>query len=223
MTWSKKITYGNQPSPRCRHSTNFLKGKLYIFGGNDCDMSFNSIFTLKLLLPSSLKKDLRGLLDDSLFSDVTFILDNKSQFKAHKAILASRCEVFKNMLMSSMKEGLINEIEIKDTSPDVFKNLINYIYTDEVQLHDITMAVNLLIEANKYNLSRLKNICEMTIVKVLDIDNVIDLLHLSDIHEASELRSICLDYAVQHFDVVTKRKDFEKLSKLTILEILQRK
>lgn len=35
MKWSKQVTYGNQPSARCRHSTNYLKGKLYIFGGND--------------------------------------------------------------------------------------------------------------------------------------------------------------------------------------------
>ena len=62
------------------------------------------------------------------------------------------------MLMSSMKEGIKNEIDIKDTPTEVFKNLINYIYTDEVEFNDITMAVNLLIEANKYNLTRLKNI-----------------------------------------------------------------
>lgn len=35
MSWSKKATFGNKPSPRCRHSTNYSNGKLYIFGGND--------------------------------------------------------------------------------------------------------------------------------------------------------------------------------------------
>lgn len=122
-----------------------------------------------------------------------------------------------------MKEASNNEIEIPETSTEVFQNLINFIYTDDVQFQDINMVVNLLIEANKYNLLRLRNICEWQLAKIIDADNVIDLLHLSDIHEASELRGICLDFAVENFDTVTKKKDFKKLSKNTIVELLQRK
>lgn len=163
-----------------------------------------------------------NLLSDGTFSDLTFILDGGERIKAHKAILASRCDVFKTMLSSAMREGLKDEIEIKDTSPEVFKNIINYIYTDEVELHDISMIVNLLIESNKYCLTRLKSIWEWEMSKIIDHDNVIDILHLSDIHQAAELRGIWLDYAVQYFDVVTK-KDFKKLSKNTIVELLLRK
>ena len=208
MTWSKKVTFGSQPPPRCRHSTNYINGKLFIFGGNDCDMSFNSVYTLKLTPPSTLRKDLKNLMKEGYFSDVSFILEDGSVIKAHKAILASRCEVFKTMLTSSMKEGLKDEIEIKDTNPEVFKNIINYIYTDEIELNDLSMIVNLLIESNKYNLIRLKNIWELELSKIIDLDNVIDLLNLSDIHEASELREIWLDFAIQNLDTNIKKNKF---------------
>ena len=99
---------------------------------------------------------------------------------------------------------------IKDTNPDVFKNIVNYIYTDEVELNDLSMIVNLLIESNKYNLTRLKSIWEWELSKIIDMENVIDILHLSDIHEAAELRAICLDFAVQFFDVVTKNTNLFK-------------
>lgn len=128
------------------------------------------------------------------------------------------------MFTSSMQEGLTNEIEIKDTNTDVFRSILNYIYTDEVEFSDLSMVVNLLIESNKYNLIRLKNICEWKLTKIIDQDNVVDLLHLSDIHGATELRNVCLDYAVQHFETVTKRKDFDvlkKLTKNTIVELWQ--
>lgn len=166
------------------------------------------------------------MLNDELFSDITFLLEDSIKIRAHRSILASRCDVFKSMFLSSMQEGSKDEIEIKDTNAEVFRAIINYIYTDEVEFNDLSMVANILVESNKYNLIRLKKICEWELTKIIDHDNVIDLLHLSDIHDASELRNICLDYAVQHFDVVTKRKDFDvfkKLSKNTIVELLKRK
>lgn len=119
-------------------------------------MSFNSVHTLKISPPSTLRKDLSGLLHEGLFTDVTFVLEGKYRINAHKAILASRCEMFRNMLSSQMLEANKDEIEIKDTSVDVFRNIINYIYTDQADISDLSMVVNLLVEADKYNLSRLK-------------------------------------------------------------------
>lgn len=80
MSWVMKKTYGIKPKPRCRHSTNYIKGKLYIFGGNDCDMSFNNVYALRIHIyvsPSSLKNDLKNLLHDSNFSDVTFLVEDQ--------------------------------------------------------------------------------------------------------------------------------------------------
>jgi N-acetylneuraminic acid mutarotase len=190
MTWSKKLTYGNKPSPRCRHSTNYLNGKLYIFGGNDCDKSFNTVHTIQLLPPSTLRKDLKCMLNDELFADITFVLEESIKIRAHRSILSSRCDVFKSMFLSSMQEGSKDEIEIKDTNAEVFKAIINYIYTDDVEFDDLSMVANILVESNKYNLIRLKKICEWELTKIIDHDNVIDLLHLSDIHDASELRNV---------------------------------
>mmetsp|Transcript_19804 Transcript_19804/g.22117 ORF Transcript_19804/g.22117 Transcript_19804/m.22117 type:complete len:102 (+) Transcript_19804:383-688(+) len=99
-----------------------------------------------------------SLLNDELFSDITLILDDGVEIKAHKAVLASRCEVFKVMLTSQMQEGQKNSIEIKDTQSDVFKAIISFIYTDQAEFEDLNMVVNLLIESSKYGLVRLKKI-----------------------------------------------------------------
>jgi len=174
------------------------------------------------LLPLS-NKDLKSLLADELFSDVTLILDNGDRIKAHKAILASRWDFFKSMLTSEMKEGGKNEIEIKDWDSEVFKVIISYIYTDQIEFNDLKMILKILMEANKYGLIRLKKMWEWELTKVIDHDNVIDLLHLSDTHQASDLRNVCLEFVVQHYDSIIKRKDnniFNKLSKNTIVELL---
>jgi len=43
LNWDHVATFGPKPSPRCRHTANVVKGQLYIFGGNDCEYSFNDI------------------------------------------------------------------------------------------------------------------------------------------------------------------------------------
>lgn len=109
MIWNKKKTYGSKPTPRCRHTANYLNGKLYIFGGNDCDMSFNNIFTLwiEIYVPNStLSFDMRRMLLDQSFADIILVIeDGKYRIPAHKCILSNRCEFFKIMLSSQMRES----------------------------------------------------------------------------------------------------------------------
>jgi hypothetical protein len=49
---------------------------------------------------------------------------------------------------------------------------------------------------------------------------VIELLYLSDMHQAAELKRMCINYTMMYFDIVTKREDFKKLSKNILLELL---
>ena len=112
----------------------------------------------------------------------------KREIPAHKNILATRCDVFRTMLNSQMKETKENKIHIEDTRYDVFMALLEYIYSDEIQFSDADMVVALLVEANKYNLARLKSMAENYLAKTIDQENVNELLHLSETHEATELR-----------------------------------
>jgi hypothetical protein len=80
-----------------------------------------------------------------------------------------------------------------------------------------------LVAANKYGLDRLKRLCEKFLVALIDLDNVIELLYLADMHQAVELRRMSINFTMQHFDIVTKREDFKKLSKSILLELLQSK
>jgi len=60
-------------------------------------------------------------------------------------------------------------------------------------------------------------------VGVIELENVIELLYLSDMHQAMELKRMCINYTMKYFDIVTKREDFKKLSKNILLELLQNK
>ena len=55
---------------------------------------------------------------------------------------------------------------------------------------------------------------------MIDLENVVELLYLSDMHQAMELKRMSINFTMQYFDIVTKREDFKKLSKSILLELL---
>lgn len=77
--------------------------------------------------------------------------------------------------------------------------------------------------ANKYGLDRLKRLCEKYLVGMIDLENVIDFLYISDRHQALELKRMSVNFTLANFDIVNKKDDFKKLSKSILLELLTSK
>lgn len=64
-----------------------------------------------------------------------------------------------------------------------FQKLLEFIYSDELtDLQSVDQAVDVLVAANKYGLDRLKRLCEKYLVAVIELENVTELLYLSDLH-----------------------------------------
>ena len=61
----------------------------------------------------SFLQDMRDLVDDDEYSDVTFLVDDQP-IHAHRAILARRCDHFAAMFRSNMRECYEKEIRILD-------------------------------------------------------------------------------------------------------------
>ena len=221
--WSKVQTFGYKPRPRCRHTANIVKGQLYIFGGNDCELSFNDIWMLSIgvqVPEPTLMKDMISMLENGTFADVVFVLGD-TRFKAHKCLLAARCSFFASMFSHQMREAQESIITVQDIAPYTFKKLLEFVYTDKISAFETAdQAIDILVAANKYGLDRLKRLCEKYLVGIIDLDNVIELLYLSDMHQAMELKRMCINFTMAYFDIVTKKDDFKKLSKSILLELL---
>jgi len=215
-----------RPRPRCRHTANIVKGQLYVFGGNDCELSFNDIWMLYIgvqVPQANLQRDMLTMLESGDFSDVIFII-SETRIKAHKCVLASRSSFFKNMFTVGMRESEESIISVQDITLATFMKLLEFIYSDQLNdLESAEQAIDVLVAANKYGLDRLKRLCEKFLVQMIDLENVVELLYLSDMHQAMELKRMCINFTMQYFDIVTKREDFRKLSKSILLELLQNK
>jgi speckle-type POZ protein len=144
--------------------------------------------------PSSLAIDCSGGLSNHLeelfnsmqSSDVIFKVRGRD-CPAHKSILVDRSDVFAAMFQHSMEENLTNQIEIEDIEPEVFQELLRFIYTGKVPLEKLeTMVADLFIAADKYVMNELKMKCENYMRNQMSPDNCIVLLWHGDLQNPAE-------------------------------------
>ena len=86
-----------------------------------------------------------------------------------------------------------NRVEINDVDPEVFKEMMRFIYTGKAPNLE-KMADNLLAAADKYALERLKVMCEEALCSNLSVENVADILILADLHSAEQLKAQAIDF-----------------------------
>lgn len=124
-------------------------------------------------------------------------------FRAHRVIVASRCEWFHKALSSGMQESIHRRITIRDTSPVIFRRLLLHLYGAPV---DKTVGAEQLCElmllADRFSVDALKDICECTLRALIDDSSVLCLLALADRLFATSLKANCFAYISQHADVV---------------------
>jgi speckle-type POZ protein len=77
------------------------------------------------------------------------------------------------------KEKLSNQVEIEDINPDVFHELLRFVYTARLSSKTMEkMATQLYFAADKYFLDQLKTECEVHLLHHMTPDNCMDLLLL---------------------------------------------
>ena len=136
---------------------------------------------------SRLQEDYLSLLESAKNTDITFCFDDR-QIAAHKAILSARAPYFANMFESGMKEASLNQVQIKDVEADVFKAVLQYLYSGAAPANLTNFSLELLAAADMYGLDELKKLSEPTACEVLDADNVVDAFVLADRINCASLR-----------------------------------
>ncbi|KAJ7971951.1 BTB/POZ and MATH domain-containing protein [Quillaja saponaria] len=163
------------------------------------------------------------LLDNEECSDVTFNVSGE-KFHAHKLVLAARSNVFETEFSKEVEEGN-QEIVITDMEPKIFKALLHFIYRDTLVEDDEffmssshsmlsvsdTFAAKLLAAAEKYDLPRLRLLCESVLCKDISVDSVGNILALADLYHATDLKSVCLNFAAENLVAVMQSDGFEYL------------
>ena len=167
------------------------------------------------------RSDLRSLIGDDEFSDVTFVVGER-RIGAHRAILAARCAHFRRMLSSGMRESREEEIVIPVIRAVVFESLLAFLYTDELDRDvDPTLAVELHAAADLYGIERLQELCKHVVERSLDDENAAALHSAAHAAASEVLCAMSKRYIVRHFDEVSRSESFMGLPKELIIDIIR--
>ncbi|KAF6991396.1 hypothetical protein CFC21_008483 [Triticum aestivum] len=124
-------------------------------------------------------------------------------FNAHRCILAARSRVFKAELLGPMKEGTAtaDAIHVEDVEAPAFRAMLKFIYSDlepEMEKEDgedpVWQWQNLLVAADRYDLQRLKLMCEDKLCGFVDVSTTPSILALAERHCCDGLKTACYNF-----------------------------
>jgi len=225
-TWPTESPH--TPPGRQRHSASLVGSKrIYIFGGFDGNKWLNDLHMLDVgrleenalndVAIGNMINNMRRLLINPEFSDITFIVEGK-QIYAHKAMLVANSEHFRAMFRGGMKESHESEVEIPHWSHAAFMALLEWLHTGHIpqDLSAVHMT-ELLGLADHYILDGVKHVCENIVVHSVEVDNACHLLTHADRYVAHELKRYCLFFILKNIEQVAHTPGFEELSKTPAL------
>jgi speckle-type POZ protein len=142
--------------------------------------------------PAPWPSDFHGQLVEAIWNkekpDVTIEVGGET-FVAHRWMLEARSPVLKEDL------SLTSDLRVNDMDAEVFKTLLQFIYTDSPPLVEAaTRAEKLIVAADRYRLDKLKLVCEEALCGHVGMDSVVATLVLAERHSCPVLREACIRF-----------------------------
>ncbi|KAF2886641.1 hypothetical protein ILUMI_19532 [Ignelater luminosus] len=170
-----------------------------------------------------LKDCIQHILHNKTFSDCQFKVQTKSSsaqvFQSHKLILAISSPVFEAMLYGVMAEEN-KPIVVEDIEPDVFKALLEYIYTDNINLVSSDHYCELYYAARKYMMPYLQKKCMEFIESTLNNNNACKTYEFAKLFEEVSLMKDCLDIIINQTESALNEANLKDVKLSTIITIL---
>ena len=137
--------------------------------------------------------------------------DDRARLKAHKVVLCAVSPFFNNALNSDMKEKKEGVIRLEETSKAVMEEVLEYLYTGHVEIHEDN-AFELLEIADFLVVPSLKKLTCDFVSRKLSPSNCVDAYYTAVKYQSPELEGEAKDFIFLNFMDVTESADFLNLS-----------
>ncbi|XP_013162963.1 PREDICTED: inhibitor of Bruton tyrosine kinase [Papilio xuthus] len=117
---------------------------------------------------------------------------------AHKCVLAARLEYFNGMFMHSWTESKVMSTVTLPINYGILLPVINFLYTDscpEIENSDsIDFICSMLIVADQLFITRLREMCEVTLASLITLKNCAELCQFAHTYNATQLKQCCMEF-----------------------------
>ncbi|KAM7271058.1 hypothetical protein ACFE04_030272 [Oxalis oulophora] len=153
-----------------------------------------------------------NLFRDQILTDIQLLPgSNGPPIPAHRAILAARSEIFKNMFDSDSCKAPANDtITLLELNHEELIALLEFLYsgnlaTDILEKHVYSLAM----AAHKYEIPYLEKFCERHMLASLSSSNALEILEISDICLNKILKDAALSFIVKSMEDVAFSARYE--------------
>jgi len=161
--------------------------------------------------------DFSDVLKQEHTADVIFVVEGR-ELPAHRCILTARCEAFRGMFNSSMREGSRASgepvrVDVQEVSHAGFEAMLRFIYSGAIHVPE-ELAVELLGLADRYLLEGLKLLCGFTLARMVSVETVSRILQAADRWDSpgSQLKRDCMAFVKANYEEVVSHPVFEELT-----------
>lgn len=151
---------------------------------------------IKLKYPSEkvdIKKEIaernKRILENKSFSDFKFIVRSK-EFHVHRNILSAASPVFAKLFTTGMEEARKKECIIGTIEPEIFSNLMQFIYCGKLPDELGKVAMKLYSAAHYYEIETLKEFCVHELPSTLKKDNAMEIFNWACIYDLEDLKKL---------------------------------
>ncbi|OXU30554.1 hypothetical protein TSAR_003058 [Trichomalopsis sarcophagae] len=116
------------------------------------------------------------------------------------------------MFQTDMWEKKENVVEVDDMKPEFMEDVLNFIYTDNIDF-DLVQITDLLAAADKYQIEGLRIVCLEAIVSGLSIENVVEVIAITDRYEIPALRNYTINFLALKRAKVIAEKNWDEVMK----------
>ena len=179
---------------------------------------------------SQIRERITCLFNNDLLSDVSFVVRSscgkkdakraKMAIPAHKFLLSIFSPVFYAMFCGEMAEKS-NTIDLPDCEYEGILEMLRYMYSHEVELHE-SNVLQVLYVAKKYILPSLAQKCVVFLTRNLDLANVLCVLSHAQKYDEKNLVDRCWEMIESETEEVVKSEDFVKIDKSLLEAIVKR-
>ncbi|GLT88553.1 hypothetical protein SLE2022_065730 [Rubroshorea leprosula] len=130
---------------------------------------------------------------------------------AHRALLATRSEIFKNMLDSDgCKAAPDDTITLPELNTEELESLLEFLYSGRLPAVKLEKHVfSLFVAADKYEIPYLQEFCEHYMLDSLNASNVLDVLEISDVCSNKTLKETALNFIVRNMEEIAFSAKYE--------------
>ena len=153
------------------------------------------------------------------YTDVTVDV-NGNEFKCHRLILAASSPFFQALFKHDEKAKTSGQVCLPSLSPVGFEALLNYMYSDQVEI-TADNAIDILVTADYLGFESLVKFCASFLLQHINEGNCLRLQHVGQLHSCEALSRAAYQYAVDHFSAVIKEEEFPNITLQMLVNLLK--